>query len=493
MVKGDFLVRKVKKKIPFFTEKEGTIKNLQYLSNNSLLAYSTGVNVLCIRNSRDSQLKWRIPFPASLYESRGAFSKDISFFFNKERLYSFSGAKIFINNLKSFSSKKEGPFDTSIVDLRFSSDNRAIHLLTNHIRMSEFHVPLRFYAYESSSGKRLDYRILDEHHPQNQLIYYTTSLSERKTLFSGKLFYLCSFSFDAQYVLGFSLNDIFRPHPHNMISFQHDLSNFYRCITISHAKNGSEYFKIKNNFLGCALSLNNLYLIGAQQNQLEIWDIASKKQIGSAPFPTPLSNNMRVSLVLSPNASPPTILATIDRELGQTIIWQVDWLNSKAEQIIQFSPVVKLRFFKDSKLFFQKKNTIYRYDINTRKQKKLRCKYAVVDFDLSHDDSLMIKTERKGLKKSRICLWDLTQKKKLDQSYLPYSIPKICMSPNGKFVACCDENNLETIYAWEIKEGKLHLLWKIPKKLEVQGLHLQNVRNLSYKNNLLLSQLQKKP
>ncbi|KIC73849.1 hypothetical protein DB42_BP00300 [Neochlamydia sp. EPS4] len=300
---------KNKKRIPLFSEKSG-ISNLQFLPNSSLIAYFLGTDMLCMRDSVENyQLKVREQF--STQRSR---MTNIAFLLANKRLLRISNEKIFIRTLESFYSKKETPLNARLRALRFSSDDEAIYLLNSNGRL---------YEYESSSGMRLSYRAI--------------SFPEHALPISKQDPDVCALSADAQYILG--------------VQRQQEMA----CITLSQAKKGTEQATFKMYaLLGCALSEDNCYLVTAHQNQLEIWDIASKVRKGTVPISS--LRGKKIGLALSPSVFPIATLITLEHEvrLEQTKLWKIDWRTSQVQLAKKFSSITNIRFLDDSRLIFQK-------------------------------------------------------------------------------------------------------------------------------------------
>jgi uncharacterized protein YjbI with pentapeptide repeats len=448
---------KNKEIVPLFSEKSG-ISNLQFLPNSSLIAYFLGTDMLCMRDSaKNYQLMVREQF-----STQRSGMANITFLLANKRLLRISNEKIFIRTLESFYSKKETPLNARLRALRFSSNDEAIYLLNSNGRL---------YEYESSSGMRLFYRAI--------------SNTEHALPISKQDPDVCALSAHAHYILG--------------IQRQHEMA----CITLSQAKNEKERdtFRV-NDLLGCALSEDNCHLVNAHQNQFEIWDIASK--VRKATVSISSLSGKKIGLVLSPSVFPIATLITIEHELRseQTKIWKIDWRTPQVQLAKKLSSITNIRFLDDSRLIFQEScSTISIWESNADKANKIDFNNRVQSFDLSLDGSLMIIAEKiiessqsySHRSITKLSLWNMEQERVVAQEILSFSTPKVRLSPHGKLVVCWRNNlvGLKKLYAWKIEKERFHFLWKIPRCLEVEGLSLKNVRNLQFKNKLLLSQLSK--
>ncbi|WP_226996126.1 WD40 repeat domain-containing protein [Candidatus Protochlamydia sp. W-9] len=219
----------------------------------------------------------------------------------------------------------------------------------------------------------------------------------------------------------------------------------------------------------------------------------------------------KIEPTLSDHVFPITTFALSNITTGQIHIWEINWKTQQIQKLIQWStelpftlhfalPPTNFCLLGQSKFCFQKnKQTLAVWDKETRNEKTIKFKNELDCFDLFKDGSLMVTVEKLvnsmsesvfSEDKSKFCLWNLDQMKKLDRFTLPFHHSIIKLSPRGKFLIVQDIYSFVKLRVWKIKKGKFNFLWKIPIYLNVTRLSLKNTQNLDAKNTLLLTQLQ---
>ncbi|KIC72471.1 pentapeptide repeat-containing protein [Candidatus Protochlamydia amoebophila] len=484
---------KNKQKKKLFSEKH-PINNLQFLPDSSKFAYFTNYNgsvtFFHIRD-KDFKLKFREQF--SVHElSDISRSRILGFISNNQFIFRPKYNQISITPLKAFVGKKELPL--SIYGIYFSTNEQTISIRSSvsdiHFSAEDFclkNIENKLYIYQIFNGKNLGYKKLP------------TNFSE---LDWGRG---CQLSFDAQYFV--------RIYPSE--------SDGENKITISQVENEKIQASYAGSFLNYFLSKNNRYLVFIYQEQLKLIEIDFKQQDQlvnmdvielKTTITCPHSFDIKKNkYVFSDHIFPTTTLAIINSETGQVSIQEIDWETQQIQELIQWStelPSTNFYWLSQSKSCFQKskfyyqknKQTLAIWNKETFSEEIIQLKNDLGDFDISDDGSWMVTIEKRvssmdemGFSeyKTKFCLWNLDQMKKLDHFTLPDGYSKIRLSPQGKFliVEHIIENFTE-LSVWKVKKGKLHLLWKTPNYLNVKKLSLKNTQNLDTKNTLLLAQLQ---
>ncbi|MBS4164033.1 Uncharacterized protein PRO82_001346 [Candidatus Protochlamydia amoebophila] len=496
----DKIDSKVKSKVYFWNIKnkqknflffeEHPIKNLHFLPDSSQIAYFTVYNhnatFFHIRD-KNFKLKFRERFNSN--DVLG--SKILGFISNSQFIFRPKIKQISITPLKTFVGKKELPL--SIHDMCFFTNEQTISVWHSaydlHYSSEDFFFKIienKLYSYQIFNGKNLGYKNLPIHFSKPILNWN------------------CQLSSDAQYCI--------RTYPSN--------SNGENKITISQVENEEIQASYTGSFLSYFLSKNNRYLVFIYQNQLKLIEIDFKKHdqlvdVDSTeqkptvfcPF---LLSKEKIEHTFSDPLFPITTLALRSVEIGQISLWEINWETQQIQELIQWPtelPSTNFNWLGQSKFYFQQSNFYFKknkqtlgiWNKKTRRKQTIKFKNKLIDFVISQNGLWMVTIEKlvSSMKesvfsknKSKFCLWNLDQKKKLDQFILPFGHSMIQLSPDGKFLIVNHMIDFAELSVRKVKKGKFHLLWKTPHYLNVKKLSLENTQNLDKINALLLSQLQ---
>ncbi|KIC72387.1 hypothetical protein [Candidatus Protochlamydia amoebophila] len=457
---------------------------MQFLPDNLRIAYFTN-DINCDFSFRIRDKDCKLKFCEWL--SGPTFQRFIS---NNQFLFRLHANQISIIPLKAFVGKKEFPL--SIRNMYFSQDEQTIKLWSFEDKLFYFadgqagylDIENKLYTYQTSNGKNLGHKNLCKP------FFETTTYS--------------TLSPDAQYRIRARLHK----------------NSSKNKIIVSQLENGRVLGSYVGSFLSWSLLGDNRYLLFIyqrqfklieidfkQQNQLVNMDAINLKAAVACPHSIDIEKN---KYIFSDHIFPITTFALINGETGQIRIRKINWKTQRIKKIAKFSTKLSsdnFRFlqpnyyFQQSKFYFQKdENTLIIWDIERRKERRnkenIKFENRLEKFVLSKDGSCMVTIEnivnssQIGGIQTNFCLWNLGQKKKIDQFIAPFHNSVIQLSPRGKFLIVQDIYSFVKLRVWKIKKGKFHFLWKFPIYLNVTGLSLKNTQNLDAKNTLMLTQLQ---
>ncbi|CAF23458.1 pentapeptide repeat-containing protein [Candidatus Protochlamydia amoebophila] len=482
------------KKFLFF--EEGTITHLQFLSDNSQMAYfiTSGRHGITFFRIRDKDFKLKFSERLSLKNSDDCdnYKDTLHFISNGQFVFQSKIKQISIASLKAFVGKKEFPL--SLRDMYFSPDEQKVFLWSYEHRNTYWpnlentyilhKVENKLYTYQTFNGKKLRNKKLPK--PFSAPRWFED--------------WGCRLSSNAQYCI--------RTCPSE--------SNGKNKITISQVENEKVQASYAGSFLTYSLSKDNRYLVFIYQNQFklieidfekhnQLVDMDSTQQKLAVSLPCLLGKE-KIKYTLSDHVFPVTTLALSNIETGQISIWEINWEAKQVQEVFQcltklFSTEFCLYgqsnfYFQQSKFYFQEnEQALVVWDKKTHSKQTIKSKTQFIDFVTSHDGVWMVTIEKivismhKGKffeDKSRFCLVNLDQRKRLDHFILPFGRSIIRLSPQGKFLIVNHMSDFEELSIWKIKKGKFQLLWKTPHYLNVRGLSLKNTQNLDVKNTLLL-------
>ncbi|MBS4162994.1 Uncharacterized protein PRO82_000275 [Candidatus Protochlamydia amoebophila] len=478
---------KNKQKKSLFSE-ESFITYLQFLPDSSQIAYFADERNETFFRIRDKDFKLNFSerFSKSNYKY-GIITQ--SFISNGQFIFRPKIKQISITPLKTFVGKKVFPL--SIRDMRFPPNEQTII----------------FWSYDSN----FSFSLTDSFFTNIENMLYTYQTFNGKNLGYKKLptFFLeekwgrgCQLSFDTQYCIRKHLPE----------------SNGENKITISQVENEKIQVSYAGSFLSYFLSRDNRYLVFIYQNQLKLIEIDFKKHdqlvnVDSIKqkhtvFHSCLLGKENFEYNFSDPLFPIATLALRTVGKGDISLWEINWKIQQVQEVVLWSTKLpstnfclleQSKFcFQGSKFYFQKnKQTFAIWNKEIFSEKIIQLENELTGFVISDDGSWVVTIEKLVNSmgesvKSKFCLWNLDQMKELDHFTLPFSDSMIRLSPQGKFLIVEHINNFTELSVWKVKKGKLHLLWKNPKHLNVRGLSLKNTQNLDAKNTLLLTQLQNK-
>ncbi|WP_075883088.1 pentapeptide repeat-containing protein [Candidatus Protochlamydia sp. W-9] len=498
-------IKNKQKKILFF--EEGTITHLHFLSDNSQMAYFTsgrhGIVFFRIRD-KDCKLKFSERLSLKNSDDRESFKDTLNFISNDQFVFQSKIKQISIASLKAFVGKKEFPL--SLRDMYFSPDEQKVFLWSYEHQETYLSNPENTYILHNVENKLYTYQTFNGKKFRNKKL--------PKPFSAPRWFedWGCRLSSNAQYYI--------RTCPSE--------SNGKNKITISQVENEKVQASYTGSFLSYSLSKDNRYLVFIYQNQFklieidfekhnQLVDMDSTKQKLTVSLPCLLGKE-KIKYTLSDHVFPVTTLALSNIETGQISIWEINWEAKQVQEVFQY--LTKLFstefclysqsgfysqqsnfYFQQSKFYFQEnEQALIVWDKKTHVKQTIKTKNQFIDFIPSQNGDWIVTIEKIVISmdkekfpiyKSRFCLVDLDQRKRLDHFTLPFGDSIMRLSPNNKFLIVNHKSDFEELSIWKIKEGKFQLLWKFPHYLNVKGLSLKNTQNLDVKNALLLYELKK--